>query len=515
VTPTHLLGLDLGTSGVKALLLPIGGGEPISHTADLMLSTPRSGWSEQDPVDWWQAAVRAIRAVLEKSRINATEIAALATSGQMHGATLLDARGEVLRPCILWNDARTGEQCDWITERVGLEQLLRWVANPALAGFTAPKLLWVREHEPEVYRRIAAVLLPKDYLNFRLTGRQATEESDASGTLLFDVANRRWSTEMVEALGIDAAVLPQVIRSVDVVGRLTREAAEAIGLRAGMPVVAGGADNACAAVGMGVIGPGEVLASLGTSGTLLAPTDSPHVDPAGRLHTFCHAVPGAWYVMGVVLSAGGALRWYRDTLAIAECQIAATQGVDPYDLILDGAQEVPAGSDGLLFLPYLAGERTPHGDPDARGVFFGLSLYHTRNHMARSVIEGVTFALADSAALMRDLGTDLAVLRATGGGARSPLWRQILADTIGSTVATAQTDQGPALGAAIIAGIGAGVYSSISAATHELIAINSSTEPDPSSTDVYRRYHAVYRGLYPALRRSYRDLASLESFAGG
>jgi xylulokinase len=509
VTPTHLLGLDLGTSGVRAMLLPIDGGEAVARTVDLALSTPRPGWSEQNPLDWWSAATGAIRAVLAAAAIDPAAIAGVATSGQMHGATLLDGNGEVLRPCILWNDARTGAQCAQITERVGLKALLRTVGNPALAGFTAPKLLWVRENEPVVYRRIATVLLPKDYLNYRLTGRLATEPSDASGTLLFDVANRCWSHEILQALEIDASILPAVLRSTDVVGEVTAEAAAATGLGVGTPVVAGGADNACAAVGMGVVRPGEVLASIGTSGTLLAPSHTPHVDPAGRLHTFCHAVPDTWYVMGVVLSAGGALRWYRDTLGAAERALALERGVDPYEVMMEAAETVPPGSDGLIFLPYLAGERTPHADPDARGVFFGLSLYHTNAHMSRSVVEGVTYALADSAVLMRELGVDLAVLRATGGGARSSLWRSILADTIGARVVTARTDLGPALGAAIIAGAGVGVYPSIPAATDRLIAISSSTEPRAITAELYRRYHAIYRALYPALREQFKALAAL------
>lgn len=505
-----LLGLDLGTSGVKAMLLPASGGEPLSHTVDLTLDTPRPGWSEQHPETWWTAAVTAIRAVLERSGVAPGEIVALATSGQMHGATLLDGTGTVLRPAILWNDARTGAQCDAITERVGLAQLLAWVANPALAGFTLPKLLWVREHEPEVFDRIATVLLPKDYLTYRLTGELVTEASDASGTLLFDVARRRWSADLAGALDIALSILPPVHESSAVVGRITAAAAGATGLREGTPVVAGGADNACAAVGMGVTRPGQVLASVGTSGTLVAPTASPDVDPQGRLHTFCHAVPNTWYAMGVVLSAGGSLRWFRDTLGDTERAAAQRAGRDPYDLIVEEAAAVPPGSEGLIFLPYLSGERTPHGDPNARGAFVGLSLRHTRAHLARSVIEGVTFALADAAGLMRDLGIDLDTIRMTGGGAHSALWRQLLADVLGCAVVTATADAGPALGAAILAGVGVGVYPSVAEGASSAIDLTSLVEPRSEQGERYRRLHRVYAGLYGALKPSFDALSGMQ-----
>lgn len=503
----YLLGLDLGTSGVKALLYPLDGTQPHAYTAELALSTPRAGWSEQNPDDWWRATVEAVYAVVDRSGANAGEIAAVATSGQMHGATLLDARGEVLRPCILWNDQRSGAECISITEQVGAQQLLQWTGNPALAGFTAPKLLWVRRHEPEVYERLATVLLPKDYLNYRMTGELATEVSDASGTLLFDVARRQWSKPTARALDIPLSFLPPVHESTGIVGQITGQAARETGLREGTPVVAGGADNACAAVGMGVVREGQVLASIGTSGTLLAPSDAPSIDLEGRLHTFCHAVPDCWYVMGVVLSAGGSLRWYRDT--IADTANGETDR-DPYERIMEEAETVPAGCEGLFFLPYLTGERTPHGDPAARGAYVGLTLRHTRAHLARSVIEGVTFALADSAELMRNLGTELRSIRVTGGGARSALWRQILADTLNAQVLTTYLDMGPAFGAAIIAGVGSGVYASIPEATQTLVAISSQTDPDEQRVRCYRNYHAVYDRLYPALQDVFREIAVLD-----
>ena len=509
---TYLLGLDLGTSGVKALLLPVTeerDAQSYAATAELALSTPYPGWSEQNPADWWAGVRQAIRAVLATSGVAPSEIAGLATSGQMHGATLLDGAGEVVRPCMLWNDQRSAPECAEITEQIGLDRLLEWVGNPALAGFTAPKLLWVRGKEPPVWSRTRTVLLPKDYINYRLTGNRTTELSDASGTLLFDVAQRCWSAPMLESLGLSSDLLPSVHLSTDQVGQVTAGAARDTGLRQGTPVVAGGADNVCAAVGMGVVRPGEIMVSLGTSGTVLAPTARPEVDPAGRLHTFCHAVGDTWYVMGVVLSAGGSLRWLRDTVAQPERQSAAIEGRDPYQVMLEACAAVPAGSEGLIFMPYLTGERTPHGDPHARGVFFGLSLHHTRAHLTRSVIEGVAYALADSTELMRQLGLDIDLVRATGGGARSALWMQILADVLETSVATSLTDTGPSLGAAILAGVGTGIYPSVSAATQTLVTMRSAIEPNTEGGR-YRRYRTLYQRLYPALKEHFGTLASLQ-----
>lgn len=505
---SYLLGLDIGTSGVKALLLDPSGAR-WSATEALSLATPRPGWTEQDPADWWEATRGAIQSVLGAAAIEAGEIEAVAASGQMHGLTLVDAQGNVLRPCILWNDQRTSAECDWITQTVGTERTLSWTGNPALTGFTAPKLLWVRANEPDVLSRAAAALLPKDYVNFLLTNELATEASDASGTLLFDVRNRRWSSEMLAALDIPETLLPPVHRSIDVIGRVTEEAARATGLRSGTPVVAGGADNACAAVGMGIVRPGQVLASLGTSGTLVAPTATPSVDERGRLHTFCHAVPDTWYLMGVVLSAGGSLRWYRDTLGEPESVVANARGRDPYEVIVDEAALVPAGSDGLIFLPYLTGERTPHADPLARGAFVGLSLAHSRAHLARSVIEGVSYALADSGDLMRALGVSLESVRVTGGGGRSELWRNILANVLQSRVLAATGDTGPAFGAAILAGVGAGVFSSIEDATETLVRIETEVQPTNEESVQYARCRAVYDALYPALRPSFAQLSRL------
>ncbi|GAC1319554.1 MAG: xylulokinase [Chloroflexota bacterium] len=510
---TLLLGLDLGTSGVKAVLVSVhismGSRVVADATEEYPLSTPHPGWSEQDPADWWQGVVSVIQRLCDSAEIDTRAIEALAVSGQMHGATLLDRSGDVLRPAILWNDQRCGPQCDAITGQLGLETLVAWVGNPALAGFTAPKIVWVREHEPEIYSRIATVLLPKDYITYRLTGQRATEVSDASGTLLFDVAHRRWSDDMLRALDLPASIVPAVHASTDVIGGVSAEAARQTGLREGTPVVAGGADNACAAVGLGVIHPGQVMTSLGTSGVVLAPSATASVDSRARLHSFCHAVPDMWYAMGVVLSAAGSLRWFRDTLHTRNGAHASEDGQNAYDVILNVAARVAPGAEGLLFLPYLSGERTPHGDPDARGVFFGLSLRHTRAHLARSVIEGVTFALGDSADIMRELGIDIATVRTSGGGARSTLWSQIQADVLDARVLRAHLDAGPGVGAAIIAGVGTGVFASFEEATDQLVQIKDEFEPDSARVAAYRDFHTVYKSLYPALKHAFKDLASV------
>ncbi len=493
---TYLLGIDLGTTGVKSLVLDGDGTVVGTATAGLTLSTPRPGWSEQDPADWWDAMCASVRMALDRTGLRPRDIAGVGISGQMHGAVLLDHAGVPVRPCILWNDQRSAPQCDEITRRAGgRTRLLELVANPALAGFTAPKLLWVREHEPEAWARVATVLLPKDYLVYRLTGEFGTEVSDAAGTLLLDVRRRVWSDEMMALLDLPETLLPVCRESSDAAGRVTTEAAAATGLAEGTLVVAGGADNACAAIGTGVIAPGRLMSSIGTSGTLVAPTASPEVDPEGRAHTFCHAVPETWYVMGVMLSAGGALRWLRDTLY----EEAAIDGRDVYDIMMEGAATVPAGAEGLIFLPYLSGERTPHGDPDARGVFCGLTLRHGKNHLARAVVEGVTFGLRDSLEIMRALGLPAGRVYATGGGARSPLWRQIQADVFGVPVVAEPAGEGPALGAALLAGAGAGAFTLTEGASRA-VRQGGVTEPQAAQVGIYERMYAIYDQLYPTLK---------------
>ncbi len=496
----YLLGIDLGTSGVKSLVLAEDGTVAGTATIGLSARSPHPGWSEQDPAEWWEATRASVRAALASTGISPASIAGIGISGQMHGAVLLDDRGAVLRPCILWNDQRSAPQCDEITRRVGgRARLLELVANPALAGFTAPKLLWVRENEPDVWDRVAKVLLPKDYLVYRLTGKLGTEVSDAAGTLLLDVRRRAWSADMLRLLDLPDTLVPVCRESSDIVGGVTPEAAEACGLAAGTAVVAGGADNACAAVGTGVIAPGGLMSSLGTSGTLLAPTAAPEVDPEGRAHTFCHAVPGTWYVMGVMLAAGGALRWCRDTMCQEDIVRAEREGRDVYDLMMEEAATVPAGAEGLIFLPYLSGERTPHGDPHARGVFCGLTVRHLKRHLVRAVVEGVTFGLRDSLEIIRALGLPANRVYATGGGARSLFWRQVQADVFGVPVLAEGGGEGPALGAALLAGAGVRVFS-LADGVARSVRPGPPVTPQAAPSAVYDRLYPLYDRIYPALR---------------
>jgi xylulokinase len=500
------LGVDVSTTGAKALLVDDRGEVIASATEEYPLYTPRPLWSEQDPEDWWQGAQRAIRRALAAA--GGVEVAAIGLTGQMHGLVLLDEHNNVLRPAILWNDQRTGPQCAEITAWAGgLDRLLALTGNAVLPGFTAPKIVWVRENEPEVYDKVAHILLPKDYIRFKLTGEYATEVSDASGTSLFDVANRRWSATMAGLLQIPLAWLPRCTESPEVSGRVSAAAAEATGLPAGTPVVGGGGDQAAGAVGNGVVRPGVISVTSGTSGVVFAFQQSYAAEPQGRLHVFCHAVPGAWHAMGVMLSAGGAFRWFRDALAAEEKATAAAAGRDPYDLLTADAAAVEAGAEGLLFLPYLTGERTPYPDPNARGAFVGLTLRHGKPHMTRAVLEGVSYGLRDSLELIRSLGVPIEQVRASGGGARSPLWRQIQADVFDVELVEVNTTEGAAFGAALLAGVGAGVYASVEEAVERTIRVTSCTAPNPVDSDVYAKSYPVYRGLYPALKPTFDALA--------
>jgi xylulokinase len=473
------------------------------------MMTPQPLWAEQNPADWWAATVTSIRRLLDRHEVRPDEIAGVGLTGQMHGLVLLDAHGQVLRPCIMWNDQRTAEEVAAITRTVGREELLRLTGNPVLPGFTAPKILWVRTHEPDVYRRIAAVLLPKDYIRYQLTGGTFSDVSDASGTSLFDVGRRRWSDEMLAALEIPAAWLPEVTESPVVSGAISARAARETGLAEGTPVVGGAGDQAAQAVGTGIVTEGIVSVTLGTSGVVFAASDSYRVEPEGKLHAFCHAVPGMWHLMGVMLSAAGSFRWYRDALGQAEQQQAKASNRDVYDLLTAAAAGVPAGSEGLIFLPYLTGERTPYPDPNARGVFYGLTLRHEKAHLTRAVLEGVAFGLRDSMELMRELGLEIHQVRASGGGARSPLWRQILSDVLATELATVNTTEGAAFGAALLAGVGAGVFPSVAEAGRATIDVTDTTKPDPAAAATYDRFYPLYRGLYPALAPSFRATAEL------
>lgn len=485
----HVLGIDVSTTATKAVLIDETGAVTGVGTSEYGFSVPQPLWSEQEPGLWWDGAVTAIGAVLASTGVPGDGIAAVGLTGQMHGAVLLDVAGRVLRPAILWNDQRTGAECDAIRRAVGPERLVALTGNDALTGFTAPKLVWVRDHEPDAWGRIAHVLLPKDYLRLRLTGEYALDKADGSGTLLFDLARRDWSPEVLAALGIDPAWMPPTSEGPEVTGRVTAEAARATGLRAGTPVVAGGGDQSANAVGVGVVSVGTMALSLGTSGVVFATTDRPLYEPRGRVHAFCHAVPARWHLMSVMLSAAGSLRWFRD---------AVSPGTEFGDLV-GPAAEVPAGSAGLLFLPYLSGERSPHPDPLARGAFVGLTLSHDLRHLTRAVLEGVAFGLRDGLDLMIAAGTPAPrQIRASGGGTASPLWRQILADVLGTEIATVSTTEGAAYGAGLLAAVGAGWFPSVEAAAGALVTATPTAQPGPDAAG-YAEAHAIYRELYPAL----------------
>jgi len=495
VADSVYLGLDIGTSGVKAILVAANGDVVAAMTTPLTLSTPRPGWAEQHPDDWWSATVQSIRGVLAQQPD--LSVASVGISGQMHSSVFLDRGGHVVRPALLWCDGRTTAECAEITRRVGCEERLRdWVRNPALEGFTLPKVLWLRAHEPDTYARVATVLLAKDFIRYRLTGTLACEPSDASGTLMFDPARLQWSDEILAAVDVPRSLLPDVGGSSEVLGRVTVEAAGATGLRGGTPVVGGGADNACGAAGVGVITPGDAVASWGTSGTVLAPTAQPLVDPGLRAHTFCHVVPGTWYIMGVVLSAGGAFGWYRDQFAR---ELAGTPGADAQ---LDAeAASVPPGAEGVTFLPYLQGERTPHRNASARAAFLGLSLAHSRAHLTRAVLEGIAFALRDSLSILQELELSPSHLLLTGGGARSPFIRRLQADVYGVPVSTVNREEGPAYGAALLAAVGAGAFPDVASAARATLTRGGAEQPDS-------RAHGDYQIAYDRFRESYRAALS-------
>lgn len=499
-----LLGIDLGTSGAKAMLLDEHGALVASATSAYPISTPRPLWSEQDPDDWWRGVCTAIGLVLESAGADPASIACVGLSGQMHGLVALDAAGEVIRPCILWNDQRTADECAAIEARIGRDTLVRITGKPVLPSFTAPKILWMRRHEPDLAARIAHVLLPKDYIRFRLTGTYFGDVSDASGTSLFDVGARRWSTDLLDALEIPAAWMPEVTESTEVSAYVSVEGARASGLANGTPVVGGAGDQAAEAVGCGVLA-GGVSVTIGTSGVVFAGMEEYRPDTAGRVHAYCHAAPGTWHVMGVMLSAGGSLRWFRDEFCEREQTLARMQDRDTYEVMMEEAAKIPAGCESLLFLPYLTGERCPHPDPFARGVFFGLTARHTRAHMLRAVIEGITFGLRDSLELVHALGIHPDTLRISGGGARSALWRQIMADVFGAPVAGVNVAEGAAFGAALLAGTGAGVFASVDEAVRRVVRTGEPVAPG-ADRSVYERMYARYTALYPALREQFAAL---------
>lgn len=503
----YYLGVDVGTSACKAILVGEDGTVAATASAEYPLAQPRPTWAEQDPEDWWRSSATAMRAVLTQAGIAGTDVAAIGLTGQMHGAVVLDGADAVIRPALIWCDQRSAPEAAALGERVGQERIIALVANPALPNFTATKLLWLRAHEPEAYRRIRRVMLPKDYIRLRLTGAAATDVSDASGTLAFDVARRRWSAEMCDLLEIPLEWWPEAGESPEVSGAVSAAGARETGLAAGTPVVGGAGDQAAGAVGNGIVSPGLVSVSIGTSGVVFAATDGVVRDAQGRLHTFCHAVPGAWHVMGVTQAAGGSLQWWRNTMAAAETAVAGVTGEDAYDILAREAAAVPAGSEGCIFLPYLMGERTPHTDPWARGVFFGLTPRHGRGHLVRAVMEGVALSLRDCLDLIEGLGCPVAQVRLTSGGARSPLWRQIHANVFGRPVRTLAGSEGPASGAAVLAAVGTGAFSTVAEACGAWLRPGDEVRPEPDAVAAYIEQGEVFRALYDALRPVFRAVA--------
>lgn len=505
----YLIGVDLGTSGTKTVLFGEDGAVIASATVEYPLYQPQNGWAEQDPADWWNAAASTIKSVLAQSGVDAAQIKGIGLSGQMHGLVMLDEAGDVLRRSIIWCDGRTTKECAEITRRVGEKRLIELSANPALPGFTASKILWVRNNEPALYARCRHVLLPKDYIRYKLTGVFATEVSDASGMNLMDIPNRCWSTEILEKLEIDPSWLAKLYESCDVTGHVTPQAAELTGLAAGTPVAGGASDNAAAAVGTGVVEDGKAFTTIGTSGVVFAHSSKVAIDPQGRVHTFCAAVPGAWTVMSCTLAAGLSLKWYRDQFFSAEMQAAAGMGVDPYYLMDQQAARAPIGANRLVYLPYLMGERSPLLDENSRGVFFGLSAIHTKYDMLRAVMEGVTFSQRHCLDVLRGMGITFGEMLACGGGGSSPFWRQMLADVYGCPVKTVASKEGPALGAAILAGVAAGLYPGVGEACRSMIQTNAPQQPDAEASAKYEPYYRLYLKLYPALKESFRELAEL------
>ncbi len=463
-------------------------------------ASPQPGWAEQDPCDWWRAATLAVRKALQASSLAAESIAAVGFSGQMHGAVLLDENDEVIRPALIWCDQRTEAQCKELEHTIGLDHLIQLTCNPPLTNFTLTKLLWVREHEPKNWQRVRKIMLPKDYVRLRLTGESAIDVADASGTLMLDVARRTWSNEVLNKTGIDVKLLPRLFESREICGKLSQAGADATGLRAGTPVVAGAGDQAAGAVGMGITRAGVVSATIGTSGVVFAATDRPALDPKGRLHTFCHAIPGRWHVMGVTQSAGLSLRWFRDRFGAGP-----DDGRDPYERMSAEAATVPAGSEGAFWAPYLMGERTPHLDPFARAAFVGLSASHTRSHLIRSVLEGVAYSLKDTFSIFDEIQVPVERIRLGGGGARSPLWQQIQADVYAHEVEILKVEEGAAYGAAILAGVGSGNWKSVDEACDAAVGVAKRVSPGKETSAVMQRAYQTYRRIYPALHSIFAE----------
>lgn len=491
----YVLGIDVGTGGTRAVVMDENGRVAASATKQHQaFASPRIGWAEQHPEDWWRAAKIAIRKALTIAKIGGEQIACAGFSGQMHGAVMLDNSDEVVRPALIWCDVRTEKQCEELNRQLGVERLIQLTCNPALANFTLTKLLWTRENEPENWRRVHSVMLPKDFVRLKMTGERATDLADASGTLMLDVAGRKWSAEILQAVGLDQSLLPSLFESPEVCGKLSVSGAKATGLAAGTPVVAGAGDQAAGAVGMGIVTPGAVSATIGTSGVVFAATDCPALDPKGRLHTFCHAVPGRWHTMGVTQAAGLSLRWFRDCFGTN----SGERRGDGYERLTAEAAKIPAGSEGLLWAPYLMGERTPHLDPNARAVLVGLTASHTRAHLIRAILEGVAFSLRDTFTIFNEMKVPVNCIRLGGGGARSKLWRQIQSDVYGREVEIVEAEEGAAYGAAILAGVGAKIWPSVEAACASVVCVADRVRPIPENVEVMNTNYEKYGRIYGA-----------------
>ena len=505
----YLIGIDIGTSATKTVLFDEDGAVIASASREYPLYQPHNGWAEQKPEDWRDAVLSTLAQVVGESRVEPDRIKGIGLSGQMHGLVMLDEKGEVIRPSIIWCDQRTGEEVEDMLKIMPREQWIAITANPPLTGWTAAKILWVRKHEPEHYRRCRHILLPKDYIRYILTGVFAAEVSDASGMQLLDVPGRCWSGEVLEALGIDGGMLGTLYESCEVTGTLLPDIALQTGLSVSVKVVGGAGDNAAAAVGTGIVRDGTAFTTIGTSGVVFAHSSRVSIDPGGRVHTCCSAVPGAWHMMGVTQGAGLSLKWFKDEFCQDYVQEAGELGKDVYDLINEAVAGIPAGSDRLIYLPYLMGERTPHLDPDCRGVFFGLSAIHTKKHLLRAVMEGVSYSLCDCNEILREMGVHITQMMACGGGGKSPVWRQMLADLYDCQVKTVRQEEGPALGAAILAGVGCGIYDSVERACDRLLSEKDITEPAVAGTELYHRYHELYQDLYKSLQKDFKTLAVL------
>ena len=496
----YLIGIDIGTSGTKTVLFDTNGAAVASVTREYPMYQPRIGWAEQNPQDWWEATHTSVSEVIHTSGVNSGDIKGIGLSGQMHGLVMLDAEGNVLRPSIIWCDQRTAGECDEITDLVGRERLIDITANPALTGFTASKIMWVKNNEPQIFEKCRKILLPKDYIRYMLTGEYATEVSDASGMQLLDIANRKWSGEVLSRLGIDRALLSEVHEPCVISAKVSKKAAALTGLKEGTPVAGGAGDQAAGAVGNGIVREGLISSTIGTSGVVFAHTGRPVIDKGGRVHTFCHAVPNAWHVMGVTQAAGLSLKWFRDNFCASETETAKYMNIDPYVLMDKEAESVPAGSNGILYLPYLMGERSPHLNPDAKGVFFGLSAFHTKKDLLRAVMEGVGYSLKDCLNVLAEMGIKAAEVRASGGGGKSGLWRRIQADMFGCNVSTTRSGDAGALGVAILAGVGTGIWSSVEEACGQVVKAENAVAPSEENHIIYQHGYEKYAALYEHIK---------------